>query len=77
MKIPTFTNESQIRTYLRGNNDPLVMQVLEEYWWNILNLQGDDAINEINFFKLNVWVRSQVETLWAGYEEYYNDTINA
>ena len=75
MKIPTFTNERQVYKYLRDrDSDPIVLTALDEYWEVIL---CDTPINEVSFEELNEWIESQVNMFWAGYEEYYNDTINA
>jgi len=65
MQLPEFKTEEQVTSYLRGDNDPLVMQALEEYWDIIL---CDTPITEVDFEELNGWIEYELNE----WEDHYD-----
>ena len=70
MQLPEFKTEEQVTSYLRGDNDPLVMQALEEYWDIIL---CDTPIDEVDFEELNGWIEYELNNFEDQYYSWCKD----
>ena len=70
MQLPEFKTEEQVTSYLRGDNDPLVMQALEEYLDIIL---CDTPIDEVDFEELNGWIEYELNNFEDQYYSWCKD----